>query len=128
MFNVWAIIIQSLNIREWKLLELQITQTGHPKRVADVRMEGRFREKIQVGYKYVKKKSTQQNKTQTRHYLSILDGKMSKSNTPKNYDIFRKCAQNRRCTSSIFEQSLGPQGFWDPGRMAIYFQGAGEHW
>ena len=30
MFNVWIIIIQSLNIKEWKLLELQITQTRHP--------------------------------------------------------------------------------------------------
>ena len=28
MFNVWTIIMQSLNIKEWKLLELQqITQT-----------------------------------------------------------------------------------------------------
>ena len=27
MFNVWTIKMQSLNINEWKLLELQITQT-----------------------------------------------------------------------------------------------------
>ena len=49
MFNVWKNIIQNLNIKEWKLLELQITQTRHP--------------------------------------LSILDGKMSKFNSPK----IRKC-------------------------------------
>ena len=30
MFNVWTIIIQSLNIKEWKLLQLQITQARHP--------------------------------------------------------------------------------------------------
>ena len=29
MFNIWTIIMQSLNIKEWKLLELQITQTRH---------------------------------------------------------------------------------------------------
>ena len=27
---VWTIIMQSLNIKEWKLLEVQITQTRHP--------------------------------------------------------------------------------------------------
>ena len=30
MFNVRIIIVQILNIKEWKLLELQITQTRHP--------------------------------------------------------------------------------------------------
>ena len=30
IFNVWTIIMQSLNIKEWKLFELQITQTWHP--------------------------------------------------------------------------------------------------
>ena len=30
IFNVWTIIMQSLNIKEWILLELQITQTRHP--------------------------------------------------------------------------------------------------
>ena len=29
IFNVWTIIMQSLNVKEWKLLELQITQTRH---------------------------------------------------------------------------------------------------
>ena len=29
ILNVWTIIMQSLNIKEWKLLELQITQTWH---------------------------------------------------------------------------------------------------
>ena len=32
---------QSLNIKERKLLELQITQTRHPKSVADRRTDGR---------------------------------------------------------------------------------------
>ena len=27
MFNVWTIIMQNFKIKEWKLLELQITQT-----------------------------------------------------------------------------------------------------
>ena len=30
IFNVWTINMQSLNIKEQKLLELQITQTRHP--------------------------------------------------------------------------------------------------
>ena len=35
IFNVWTIIMQSLNIKEWKLFELQITQTWHPLRISD---------------------------------------------------------------------------------------------
>ena len=35
IFNMWTIIMQSLNEKEWKLLELQITQIRHPKSVAD---------------------------------------------------------------------------------------------
>ena len=35
IFNVWTAIMQSLNKKEWKLLELQITQTRHPKSVVD---------------------------------------------------------------------------------------------
>ena len=31
IFNMWTIIRQSLKKKEWKLLELQITQTGYPK-------------------------------------------------------------------------------------------------
>ena len=31
IFNMWTIIMQSLNKKEWILLELQITQTRHPK-------------------------------------------------------------------------------------------------
>ena len=37
IFNMWTIIMQSLNKKKWKLLELQITQTRHPKSVADGR-------------------------------------------------------------------------------------------
>ena len=29
-FNVWTTIMQSLNIKEWKLFKLQITQTRPP--------------------------------------------------------------------------------------------------
>ena len=35
IFNVWPIIMQSLNVREWILLELQITQTRHPLSISD---------------------------------------------------------------------------------------------
>ena len=35
MFIESTIIIQSLNIKEWKLLELQITQTRHPLSISD---------------------------------------------------------------------------------------------
>ena len=35
IFNDWTIIMQSLNIKEWKLLELQITQTRHPLPISD---------------------------------------------------------------------------------------------
>ena len=39
--------------------------------------------------------------TQSRHPLSISDGKKVVSSTPvKNEKIFMKCAQNGRCTSS----------------------------
>ena len=69
IFNVWTIIIQSLNIKEWKLFELQIKQTWHT--------------------------------------LRILNGKMFKFNTHKNEKICIKCAQNRKWTSSMYEQSLG---------------------
>ena len=45
--------------------------------------------------------------TQTRHPLSISDEKMSKFNTPQKWKKIMKHAQNRRCTSSIREQSFG---------------------
>ena len=35
IFNVWTIIVLSLNIKEWILLELQITQTRQPLSIAD---------------------------------------------------------------------------------------------
>ena len=39
--------------------------------------------------------------------LRILDGKMSLSSTPvKDVKVFIKCAQNKRCTFSMCEQSL----------------------
>ena len=38
MFNVWTIIMQSLNIKEWKLLELQITQTRNHLSISNEKM------------------------------------------------------------------------------------------
>ena len=38
IFNVWTIIMERLNIKEWKLLELQFTQTRHPLRISDRKM------------------------------------------------------------------------------------------
>ena len=35
IFNVWSITMQSLNKKEWKLSELQITQTRHPLHISD---------------------------------------------------------------------------------------------
>ena len=35
IFNVWTIIVQSLTVKEWKLLELQITQTRDALRILD---------------------------------------------------------------------------------------------
>ena len=64
IFNVWTIIMQSLNIKEWKLFELQITPT----------IFGR------------------------KKCLSSTLVKIEK--------IFIKCEHNRRCTSSIYGQSL----------------------
>ena len=37
---MWTIIKQSLNTKEWKLLELQITQTKLPQSAADRLMDG----------------------------------------------------------------------------------------
>ena len=37
-FNVWTIIMQSLNIKEWNLFELEITQTRHPLGILDEKM------------------------------------------------------------------------------------------
>ena len=68
IFNVWTIIIQSLNIKERILLELRITQT--------------------------------------RHLLSIWKEKCLSLTPIKNRQIFIKCALDKRCTSSMCEQSL----------------------
>ena len=43
------------------------------------------------------------NQTPSKH---VWTEKMFKLNTPKNEKILLKCAQNRRCASSICEQSL----------------------
>ena len=37
-FNVWTIIMQKLNIKEWILLELHIAQTGHPQSISEEEM------------------------------------------------------------------------------------------
>ena len=60
-----------MNIKEWFLLELQITKARHPLSISD-------------------------------------EKKLSKFNTPQNWKKkYMKRAQNRRCTSSICEPSLG---------------------
>ena len=38
IFNLWTIIIQNLNVKEQKLLKLQITQTRHTKSISDGKM------------------------------------------------------------------------------------------
>ena len=38
IFNVQTIAMQSFNIKEWKLLELQITQTRHTLSISDGKM------------------------------------------------------------------------------------------
>ena len=43
--------------------------------------------------------------TQIKHHLSILGGKCLSSTPHKNENIFMKCAQNRRCISSMREKS-----------------------
>ena len=35
IFNVWTIIMSSMNIKAWLLLELQITQTRNPPSISD---------------------------------------------------------------------------------------------
>ena len=40
IFNMRTTITHNINIKEWKLLELQITQTRHPKSVANGRTDG----------------------------------------------------------------------------------------
>ena len=45
--------------------------------------------------------------TQTRHPLSIADGKISKFNLPLKSEKSMKHAQKRRCTSPICEQLSG---------------------
>ena len=40
VFNMSTIIMQSLNKKEWKLLQLQITQTRHPKSVVGGQTDG----------------------------------------------------------------------------------------
>ena len=44
---------------------------------------------------------------QTPSPLRISDGNMYMLNTRKNCYFFFKCAQNKRCTFSMYEQSLG---------------------
>ena len=74
--------MQSLNIKECKLLELQITQTRNFQLISYGKMSDfNTNHYEKFGNKEMKKFELQI--TQTRHYLSILDGKMSKFNIPK---------------------------------------------
>ena len=183
MFNVGTTIMQSLNIKEWKLLELQITQTRHPNHFGwkNLQVQRKIFFKCAHNRRYTCSmhewsiimqswiikiwKLWELQITQTRHHLSILNLKMPKFKTPKhetkyswnvrkiryahlqsyhhekfsyrgmktvgvtdytnytpqaiskwkknlsstpvkNEKIFIKCTQNKRCTSSMCNQSL----------------------
>ena len=101
MFNVWTIIIQSLNIKEWKLLELQITETGHPLSISDGKNKFNSPKNKKMFIKSAQKKrhiinvwtiimqslnikyeNLELQITQTRSHLSISNQKMSKFKTP----------------------------------------------
>ena len=90
MFNVWTIIIQSLNIKEWKLLELQITQTRHHLSISDVKNV--YNQNTKFEYKGMKTAwvTDYTNKTPPKHFGWK---KMSKFNSPKNRKMFIKFAQ-----------------------------------
>ena len=129
IFNVWTIIVWSLKLEEWILLELQITQARHPLSTADgknvsstpLKNKKKIMKRAQnkrctfsiceqlLGKVWIKKN---ENFWSYRlHKLGIpqtLRLEKCLSSTPlKNKNKFMKRAQNKRCTSSIYEQSLG---------------------
>ena len=104
IFNVWTIIMQSLNIKEWILLEF-VRPSVCPQHfcvICNTISFHPFLFKICIMIVHIKLLELQI--TQTRHPLCILDEKTY--NNRKNEKIFIKHALNRRCTSSICEQSL----------------------
>ena len=64
------------------------------------------------GHFYIKKMFTQANNF-------VEEMKALPKTIPRQYKIQLYCSQYSYC--------WGPRGFGDLGRMAIYFQGAGEH-
>ena len=127
MFNVWTIIIQSLNIKEWKLFKLQITHTGHSLSSSDgkclsstalksrkclTNLHKKDRHMFNIWTIIMQSLNIKEWKlfelqiTQTRNHLSISNEKMSKFKAPQKWKkIFMKCSKNRRCTSSMCGQS-----------------------
>ena len=103
MFNVWTIIIQSLIIKEWKLLEIQITQTRHSLSISDGKkclsltalkiieclsnLHKKERHMFNVWTIIMQSLNIKEWKLlelqiiQTRNHLSISNKKMSKFNT-----------------------------------------------
>ena len=95
IFNVWTMIRQSLNIKEWNLLELGITQTRHPKSVAD-RLTGR------------------QTDGQT-------DGRTDGQSGPTSRPAFAKATQVKKRERNIVSWELDPIGhnFLDPRMFCV---------
>ena len=60
-----------------------------------------------------------------RHYIRVynVSGQFSETKTHHNLEI----ATYAPYSINIYYYGA-PRGFGDLGRMAIYFQGAGEHW
>ena len=125
IFNVWTIIMQRLNIKEWKLFEL----LDKPDTPYTFRMEkiSKFnsRKKWEIIYQmYTKwevhifnvyyarfeyKGMKTVGVTDYTNQTPSTDFRWKKCLSPtplKNENIFIKWAQNRRCTSSICEQPV----------------------
>ena len=129
LFNVWSIIIQSLNMKEWKLLELQITQTRHTLSISDgkkclsstaLKICTKKRHMFNVWPIIMQSLNIKEWKlfelqnTQTRNHLSIT---MSKFKTPqkwkkKSWHVHKiggehfKCVNNHHAKLNIKEWIL----------------------
>ena len=130
MFNVWIINMQSLNIKEWKLFELQITQTRHPLIILQKKMSNFKTPKMKKNPWNVYKIEGAHLQCMNNHYvkfeykgmktagvtdytnqtpLRISDGKtsnMSNFNTRKQWENIYQMCTKKRCTSSMCEQPI----------------------
>ena len=120
--------MQSLNKKEWKLLELQITQTRHPLCISDRKMS-----KSNPPQKWEKYMKCAQNNRCTsliceqsickiwiKRNENFWSYRLHKLGTPyafrtekclspippQQWEKYMKCVQNNRCTSLICEQSI----------------------